>query len=210
MRRRGISGSQSADEYVQLCTLSQNKLWRSKSIFNLWQWCKSPFCRRESRDGFKSCPRALNMISFIVCLAFSFGCAIRYNFTNFSLTWRSVLRIRTSGSGSGSFYLPDGKKFFFFSKQFPGSMAFWCGSWSGDPCLWLIDSDANPDPAIFVIDLQDANKKLILKKVVKIVIKKFFCLLLFAGTFTSFFKDKKSKRNHKTVGIKVFLSIFAW
>jgi hypothetical protein len=41
------------------------------------------------------------------------------------------------------------------------------------------------DPAIFVIDLQDANKKRIKKKI---------CLLLFEGTFTSFFKDKKSKR----------------
>jgi hypothetical protein len=35
--------------------------------------------------------------------------------------------------------------------------------------------------------------------------QKFFCLLLFEGTFTSFFKDKKSKRSHKIVGIKVFL-----
>ncbi len=47
-----------------------------------------------------------------------------------------------------------------------GSMTFWCGSGSGsgsaDPCLWLIDPDS--DPAIFVIDLQDTNKKLILKK----------------------------------------------
>jgi uncharacterized membrane protein YjdF len=33
-------------------------------------------------------------------------------------------------------------------------MTFWCGSGSGsaDPCLWIMD----PDPAIFVIDLQDA------------------------------------------------------
>ncbi len=32
---------------------------------------------------------------------------------------------------------------------------FWCGSRSGyaDPCLWIMD----PDPAIFFIDLQDAN-----------------------------------------------------
>jgi hypothetical protein len=37
--------------------------------------------------------------------------------------------------------------------------------------------DADPDPAIFIIDLQDANKK----------------------------QDKKSKRSHKTVEIKVFL-----
>ncbi len=29
--------------------------------------------------------------------------------------------------------------------------------------------------------------------------KKFFCILLFEGTFTSFFKGKKSKRSHKTV-----------
>jgi hypothetical protein len=31
----------------------------------------------------------------------------------------------------------------------------------------------------------------------------------FEGTFTSFFKDKKSNRSHKTVGITVFLAIFA-
>jgi hypothetical protein len=42
-----------------------------------------------------------------------------------------------------------------------------------------MDPDADSDPAIFVSDLQDVNKKL------------FFCLLLFEGTFTSFFKDKK-------------------
>jgi hypothetical protein len=46
---------------------------------------------------------------------------------------------------------------------------------------------ADSDPAIFVSDLQDSNKKLI-------ETKKFLCLLLFEGTFTSFFKDKKSKR----------------
>jgi hypothetical protein len=61
----------------------------------------------------------------------------------------------------------------------------------------------DPDPAIFVIDLQEANKKIYF-------FTKFFCLLLFEGTFTSFFKDKKTKRSHhRTVGIKVFLTIFA-
>jgi hypothetical protein len=60
------------------------------------------------------------------------------------------------------------------------------------------DPDADPDPAIYVIDLQDENKKKQLKK-------KFFCLLLFEGTFTSFFKDKKSKRSHKTIGLRFFL-----
>jgi hypothetical protein len=52
-----------------------------------------------------------------------------------------------------------------------------------DPCLWLMDPD--PDPAIFVIDLQDASKKLIFFVI--------FCLLLFEGTFTSFFKEKSQK-----------------
>jgi hypothetical protein len=60
----------------------------------------------------------------------------------------------------------------------------------------------DPDPSIFIIDLQDANKKQICKK-------KFSCLLLLEGAFTSFFKDKKSKRSRKTVEIKVFLTIFA-
>jgi hypothetical protein len=32
---------------------------------------------------------------------------------------------------------------------------------------------------------------------------------LVEGSFTSFFKEKKSKRNHKTEVIKVFLTIFA-
>jgi hypothetical protein len=33
--------------------------------------------------------------------------------------------------------------------------------------------------------------------------------MLFGGTFVSLFKGKKSKRSHKTVEIKVFLTIFA-
>jgi hypothetical protein len=46
----------------------------------------------------------------------------------------------------------------------------------------------DPNPAIFVIELQDANRKLIF-------LKKAFCLLLFEGKFTLlFFKDKKSKK----------------
>jgi hypothetical protein len=64
------------------------------------------------------------------------------------------------------------------------------------------DPDADPDPSIFIIDLQDANQKLIF-------LTKFFCILLFEGTFISFFKGKKSKRSHKTVEIKVFLTISA-
>ncbi len=36
-----------------------------------------------------------------------------------------------------------------------------------------------------------------------------FYAYFFLGTLTSFFKDKKSSRSHKTVEIKVFLTIFA-
>ncbi len=39
--------------------------------------------------------------------------------------------------------------------------------------------------------------------------KSFSAYYYFAVTFTSFFKDKRSKRSHKTVEIKVFLTIFA-
>jgi hypothetical protein len=74
-----------------------------------------------------------------------------------------------------------------------------------DPCHFGVDPDPDPrihasdewiririripdpDPAILVIDLQDASKKLIFKY-------NFFCLFLFEAKFTSFFKDKKSKR----------------
>jgi hypothetical protein len=52
------------------------------------------------------------------------------------------------------------------------------GSGSADPCIWLMDPD--PDPAIFLIDLQDANKILIC------LFKRFFWLLLFEGAFPSF------------------------
>jgi hypothetical protein len=45
------------------------------------------------------------------------------------------------------------------------------------------DPDADPDPVIIVSDLQGVNKQKNFK---------LFCLLLFEGTFTSFFKDKKS------------------
>ncbi len=43
---------------------------------------------------------------------------------------------------------------------------------------------SNPDHALFVSDLKDNREK------------KLFGLLLFEGTFTSFFKDQKSKRSH--------------
>jgi hypothetical protein len=44
--------------------------------------------------------------------------------------------------------------------------------------------DPAPDPAIFVFDLQNADKK---------NFSTFFCLLLFEDTFASFFKMKSHK-----------------
>ncbi len=55
----------------------------------------------------------------------------------------------------------------------------------------------DPNPALFVSDLKDANQKYFF-------LSMFFSLLLLEGTLTSFFNDKKSWRNHKTED-KVFL-----
>ncbi len=49
---------------------------------------------------------------------------------------------------------------------------------------------------------QDANKKLIFLQV--------FLLITFWRYMYIIFKDKKSKRSHKAVGTKVFLTFFAW
>ncbi len=70
--------------------------------------------------------------------------------------------------------------------------------------IWIrgsmpLTNGPDPVPAIFNIGQQKI-----------IFVEKFFCLLLFEGTFTLFFKYKMSKRSHKTVGIKVFLTSFAW
>jgi hypothetical protein len=59
-----------------------------------------------------------------------------------------------------------------------------------------MDLDSDPDPAIFVTDLQDANKKLI---------KKFFSLILHLHRFL---KIKSQKESHKPVGVKVFSYYF--
>jgi hypothetical protein len=63
-----------------------------------------------------------------------------------------------------------------------------------------LDTDSDPDSAIFIIELQDTNKK------------QFFLISFSAYYFSkkhlhNFSRIKKSKRSHKTVGIKV--TIFA-
>jgi hypothetical protein len=65
-----------------------------------------------------------------------------------------------------------------------------------------MDPDLDPDPSIFITDLQEGNTKQILSK-------NFFCILLFEGTFTSFFKDKKVKKKSQNSRNQSFLNIFA-
>jgi hypothetical protein len=65
-----------------------------------------------------------------------------------------------------------------------------------------LTKDPDPDPAIFSLTFKTPTKT-------KVNFFLIFRLLLFEGTLTSFIKDKKSKRGHKTVRIKVFLTIFA-
>ncbi len=83
-------------------------------------------------------------------------------------------------------------------------MTFWGGSGSGsaDPCLWLMDPDpdADPDPAFSSLTFPRCQQKLFFLKV--------FLLITFWGYMYIIFKDKKSKRSHKAVGIKVFLTFF--
>ncbi len=78
-------------------------------------------------------------------------------------------------------------------------MTFLCGSRYADQylCLAALDPDPAPDPALFFSDLQDAKNL------------SFFLITFFEGTFSSFFKDTTHNRSHKTVEIKVFLTIFA-
>ncbi len=63
----------------------------------------------------------------------------------------------------------------------------------------------DPDPAIFVIDLHDANKKLLKKK----SYSAYYFLKVNLHHFSKDKKSKKEKSQNSTVGIKVFLTIFA-
>ncbi len=57
--------------------------------------------------------------------------------------------------------------------------------------IWGSDFDPEPDLALIVSDLQDANNKLIFSP-------QLFCLLLFEGTFASLFKLKIKNRKEVT------------
>ncbi len=55
-----------------------------------------------------------------------------------------------------------------------------------DPRHFDVDPDSDPDPAIFVIDFQDANKK-------QIFLKGFSVYYLLKVKFTSFFKKSQKE-----------------
>jgi hypothetical protein len=61
-----------------------------------------------------------------------------------------------------------------------------------------LDPDSDPDPVIFVSDLQDVYKKsfifyFAIFYLLNYFVFKFFCLLFFECKFTSFFTDKRHK-----------------
>jgi hypothetical protein len=74
-------------------------------------------------------------------------------------------------------------------------MKFWYGSGSADP--YLVTTVMDPDPAIFISNLQDGNKKLFFTK--------FFCLLLFEATLS---KNKSHKEVTKQLKSRFFFTIF--
>jgi hypothetical protein len=61
--------------------------------------------------------------------------------------------------------------------------------------------DPDPDPDIFVIDLEDVSKKLIFKHN--------FSAYYFLKLHLHHFSKIKVKKSNKILGIKVFLTIFA-
>jgi hypothetical protein len=66
-----------------------------------------------------------------------------------------------------------------------------------------LTNGSGSDPATFVIDLQDANKTLICKK----IFSAYYFLKVHLHHFS---KIRRQKRSNKTVGIKVFLTIFGF
>ncbi len=92
-------------------------------------------------------------------------------------------------------------KYTFFSNflQCSGSMTFWggSGSWSSDPCFWLMDPD--PDPAIFVIDLQDVSKKLIFNT----ISSAYYFLKVYLHHFSKI-KSQKESQNRRNQGASYY------
>jgi hypothetical protein len=74
-----------------------------------------------------------------------------------------------------------------------------------DPVPYLLTPEKNDRARV---DLVQYSNKFVSAPAPTFFDKKVSCLLLFEVTFLSFYKDKKSRRSHKRVGIKVFLTVF--
>jgi hypothetical protein len=89
--------------------------------------------------------------------------------------------------------------------QCSGSMTFWGGSGSGsaDPCPSLMDPDPDPGSGscYFVIDPQDASKKLIFNT----IFSAYYFLKVHLHHFS---KIKSQKESQNSTGIKVFSYYF--
>ncbi len=83
------------------------------------------------------------------------------------------------------------------ANQCSGSMKFWVGSGSGsaNPCLWLVD----PDPAIFIIDLQDASKKLLFNT----IFSAYYFLKVHLHHFSKI-KSQKEPQNSRNQGFSYY------
>ncbi len=90
-----------------------------------------------------------------------------------------------------------------------GSMIFWGGSGSGsaDPCLWLMDPDSDPYPGSGSCCFRHWPSRCQKKTN---FLTQFFLLITFWSCIYIIFQRKKVKKSRKIVGIKVFLTIFAW
>ncbi len=82
--------------------------------------------------------------------------------------------------------------------QCSGSMTFWCGSGSADPCLWLFSADQG----IFVIDLQDVSKKLTFNTI--------FSACYFLRVHLHYFSKIKSQKESQNSGIQGFSYYFSF
>ncbi len=83
------------------------------------------------------------------------------------------------------------------TNQCSGSMTFWGGSWSGslDPSFWLLD----PDPAIFIIELQHTSKKLIFNK----IFSAYYYLKVHLHHFSKI-KSQKESQNIRNQGFSYY------
>ncbi len=122
----------------------------------------------------------------------------RYQLRHPSFTLNIFTSLDPTESGSN----PD----FYPQHQSSGSMTFWGGSGSGssDPCFWLMDPGSDPDPGSGSCYFRHWPSTCQQKTY---FLTHFFLLITFWRyiSFTSFFKDKKSKRVTKYKESRFFL-----